>query len=181
MLTHTLILPHRRNHKPRRFHLNLGCVALEEGWCSENQALPLTLSNVSKLIFFFFLLQLCTGTSSLENWTSTKTLPSMNECLCHYSPGVPGFWLREAAASSQATIASTVNCLPISPYIWSWVSQLSGKKLCPWRMSNCWCWERYNERLLFSHVDDVTLVTRFSGPHFIQDLVFYICTLWYSK
>ena len=53
----------------------------------------------------------------------------MNECLCHYSPGVPGFWLREAAASSQATIGSTVNCLPLSPYIWSWVSQLSGKKL----------------------------------------------------
>ena len=111
---------------------------------------------------------------TLENWTSTKTLPSMNGCLCHYSPGVPGFWLREAAASSQATIESTVNCLPTSPYIWSWVSQLSGKKLCPWRMSNC-------EGILFSHVDDVTLVTQFSGPHFIQDLVFYIYTLWYSK
>ena len=35
MLTHTLLsLPHRKNHKPGRSHLNLGCVALEEGWCS---------------------------------------------------------------------------------------------------------------------------------------------------
>lgn len=50
----------------------------------------------------------------------------------------------EAAASSQATIASQSTVFPFL-LTYGPGSLSSRERVCPWRMSNCWCWERYNE------------------------------------
>ena len=59
------------------------------------------------LFFYFVLLQLSTGTSLLETWTSTKSLSSVGDCLRQCFSWSPRLWPRRTGAGPWVTAEST--------------------------------------------------------------------------
>lgn len=69
--SHTLILPHGRNHWLRRAFLALSCAGGGVMWLKSNCSSYLFQCILSQTFIF---LQRCAGTSPVDSWTSTKIL-----------------------------------------------------------------------------------------------------------
>lgn len=80
VLTHTVIFPCGRNHVFKMSFLSLSYAALREE-CADKVKLTIPPQSIWSLIFFFFLLQWCAGTSLLDFWTSTQALLSVGDCI----------------------------------------------------------------------------------------------------
>ena len=109
-----------------------------------------------------FLFQWCPGTSLLENWTSTKALISMSDCLRHIFPGVPRLWPRGAGATSLTKQGPEPGlksvCLSLDALVGklclghlAYCAGCQSSHFCVWMEPNC-C----RKDILFRHDADTT-------------------------
>ena len=120
------------------------------GWYGQSQALLLTHSNLSKLIFYFFSPAECYNLFSGNlNFHKGALVPLWVTALSWCSPGALACWER-AGTGSQATAGSTAGtevCQPITRYTggrdsfgslgrWCWIPQLPEGQFHLW-MNQC--------------------------------------------